>query len=111
MKENLVKRLMTSTKCNACGRHYDDEDVSILGHEDELWLITVSCSACDAEYLVAAVIMEEGVPKATTDLADVEVVWLEGGDVVTAYDKADMHDFLKEFDGDFVQLFGRGKLE
>ena len=109
MKENMVKRLMTSTKCNVCGRHYQAEDIGILGHEDELWFLTASCSACDVEYLVAAVIKGEREPRAATDLADVEIVWLEDGDAVTTDDLTDMRDFLEEFDGDFVQLFERGK--
>ncbi|MBU2608432.1 MAG: hypothetical protein KKF26_03865 [Chloroflexi bacterium] len=109
MKENLVKRLMTSTKCNVCGRHYQAEDIGILGHEDELWFLTAACAACDAEYLVAAVIMEDRQPKALADLSDVEIVWLEDGDAVTVDDLADMRDFLRDFDGDFARLFGRGK--
>ena len=108
MKENVVKRLMTSTKCNVCGRHYQADDIGILGHEDELWFLTASCSVCDAEYLVAAVIKEEeSDPVAATDPANVEIVWLEDG--VTTEDLTDMRHFLEEFDGDFVQLFERGK--
>ncbi len=107
MKENLVRRLMTSTKCNVCGRHYQAEDIGILGHEDELWFLTASCSACDAEYLVAAVIKEERDLVAATDPAGVEIAWLEDG--ATTEDLTDMRHFLEEFDGDFVWLFERGK--
>ena len=111
MRENLVKRLMTSTECAVCGRHYRVDDVSVLGHEGALWFLTVSCSACDAQYLVAAVIGEEGVPEAVTDLTEAEQDRFERVRVVTADEVLNMHEFLRSFDGDFYRLFGQAGLE
>jgi len=111
MRENLVKMLMTSRKCTVCGRHYKVDDVSVLGHEDNLWFLTISCAACDTQYLVAAVIQEEGVREVVTELTEAEQEGLERVEVVTADDVLNMHDFLKGFDGDFSWLFGRGGLE
>ena len=37
MEERLIKKLMTSTKCAVCGQHYEVDDVSILGQQEDLW--------------------------------------------------------------------------
>lgn len=111
MRENLVKKLMASTKCAVCGWHYEAGGISVLGHEDDLWFLTVSCSACDTRYLVAAVVKDESVPEAVTDLTEAKMGRFEMAKVVTADDVLNMHDFLSSFDGDFPRLFERGGLE
>jgi hypothetical protein len=55
---------------------------------------------------VAAVVKEDKVLEAVTDLTKAELHKfrdnvIEGDDVLT------MHNFMKEFDGDFSQLFGQ----
>ena len=87
------------------------DDVSVLGHEDELWFLTVSCSACDTQYLVAAIVKVDSVPEVVTDLTEAEMGRFESFKVVNADDVLNMHDFLSSFDGDFSQLFERGGLQ
>jgi len=111
MRENLVKRLMTATKCTVCGQHYRMDDISVLGHEDDLWFLTVSCAACNTQYLVAAVVKEDGVPAVVTDLTEAEQERFERVQTVTADEVLNMHDFLTGFNGDFHGLFGEGRPE
>ena len=111
MRENLVKKLMTSTKCTVCGCYYKVGDVSVLGHEDDLWFLTVSCSACDTQYLVAAIVKVDSVPEVVTDLTEAEMGRFESFRVVNADDVLNMHDFLSSFEGDFARLFEQGGLQ
>jgi hypothetical protein len=54
---------------------------------------------------VAAVVKEGGRPEALTDLTKAELD--ESRDnVIELSDILDMHNFLKDFDGDFSRLFG-----
>ena len=99
MEEKLIKRFMTSIKCSACGQRYEVNNVKVLDHQEDLWFLSVSCSACQTQCLVAAVIKESKAPEVITDLAEAE--W----DKLTADEMLDMHSFLKGFDGDFSQLF------
>jgi hypothetical protein len=111
MRENLIKKLMTASKCTVCGQHYRVNDVSVIGHEDNLWFLTVSCSVCQAQYLVAAIIQEESTPEAVTDLIEAEQDRFERVEAVSADDVLNMHGFLSDFDGDFRRLFSHGGLE
>lgn len=107
MKEELIKRLMTSLKCAVCGRCYEADDINILGHHQELWFLGVLCPACHTRCLVAAVIREDKVPELVTDLTEVELSRFKDRDVITADEMLDIHNFLKSFNGSASQLFSQ----
>jgi len=107
MEEKLIKRFMTSIKCSFCGQHYEVNNVKVLGHQEDLWFLSVFCSACQTQALVAAVVKEGKAPKVTTDLTEAELDKFKEMDKLTADETLDMHSFLKGFDGDFSQLFSQ----
>ena len=108
MEEGLIKRLMASIKCSVCGQRYEVDNIDVLGHQEDLWFLSVLCPACHARCLVAAVIREDKVPEVTTDLTQAELDRFRNVSKVTTDDVLDMHNFLKDFDGDLSQLFSRG---
>jgi len=107
MEEKLIKRFMTSIKCGVCGQRYEVENVKVLGHQEDLWFLSIFCSACQAQCLVAAVIKEGKELKVITDLTEAERDRFNKMDKLTADEVLDMHRFLKGFDGDFSQLFSQ----
>ena len=107
MEEKLIKRFMTSIKCSVCGQRYEVDKVKVLGHQEDLWFLSVSCSACQTQCLVAAVIKESKAPKVITDLAEAELDKFKKIDKLTADEVLEMHSFLKGFNGDFSQLFSQ----
>lgn len=106
VEERLIKRLMSSIKCSSCGQHYEVDNVDVLGHNDDLWFLRVLCSSCHIQCLVAAIVKEEKVTEIVTDLTKEELSKFTGVGVA-GDDVLDMHDFLKDFDGDFSRLFGQ----
>ncbi len=107
MEETLIKWFMTSIKCSVCGQRYEVDNVRVLGHQEDLWFLSVFCSACQTQCLVAAVIKEDKAPKVITDLTEAELDKFRKMDKLTADEVLDMHSFLKGFDGDFSQLFSQ----
>ncbi len=107
MEEKLIKRFMTSIKCSVCGQRYEVDNVKVLGHQEDLWFLSVFCSACHTQGLVAAVIKEGKAPKVITDLTEAELDKFKKMDKLTADEVLDMHNFLKGFDGDFSQLLSQ----
>ncbi len=105
MEENLIKRLMASIKCGVCGQHYEVDSIKVLGHREDLWFLTALCSACHTQCLVAAAVKEDRLPEVITDLTEVELDKFRKVNIPTADEMLDMHNFLKDFDGDFSQLF------
>ena len=106
MEERLVKRLMASMKCDSCGQHYEVYNVDVLGHREDLWFLRVFCSACQTQCLVAAVVKEERTLGAATDLTKAELDKFRDN-IIEIDDVLNMHNFLRDFDGGFSQLFGQ----
>jgi len=107
--KNFIERLMSSAKCRVCGQRYEVNNIKVFGHQKDLWLVALSCSACHTRYL-AVINIEEGiVPNVISDLTEVERDKFSSLDMLTADDVLDMYSFLKDFNGDFTQLFGQRK--
>ena len=107
MKEGLIKVLMSSIKCGACGQHYEVGNIDVLGHREELWFLKALCSSCHTHCLVAAIVKEDKMPEVVTDLTEAELDKFVDMGVVDTDDVLDMHSFLKNFDGEFSRLFGQ----
>jgi len=105
MDERLIKRLITNIKCSVCGERYDGENVRFLGRYTDLWFLSVYCPTCQTQGLVAAVLNEEETPELVTDLNEGEYEKFSEMAAVVADDVLDLHNFLKEFNGDFSRLF------
>ena len=58
MEEGLIKRLMASIKCGVCGQEYELDSINILGHDEDLWFLSVLCPACHTRYLVVVVMLQ-----------------------------------------------------
>jgi len=56
---------------------------------------------------VAAVVKEDRAPKVITDLTRAELDRFKNMGVVTADEVLEIHNFLKDFNGDFSRLFSR----
>ena len=108
MIEDVIKDLMASMECDICGERYGVDNVDIISHEEDLWFLRVICPACQTQCLVTAVIREGGTPQVITDLTETELDGFRDVGVLTADEVLDVHNFLKEFDGDFSRLFERG---
>jgi hypothetical protein len=108
MEESLIKKLIASIKCGACGRHYEEENIEVIEHSEELWFLRVFCPSCQVKSLVAAIIREDEKAEVVTDLTEKELDKFKDGDGVGVDDLLGMHNFLKDFDGDFPRLFRRG---
>lgn len=105
MDERLIKRLIATIKCGTCGQNYQEDQVEIVEHEDDVWFLNVYCSCCQVKSLVAAVIKREKDLEDVNDLTGAEVARFQHIDAVNSNDMLDMRDFLKSFNGDFSGLF------
>jgi hypothetical protein len=104
MREAFLKRLFAKVNCGVCGQKYDVSNIKILDQEDGLWVLSVYCSSCGTQGLIAAVVQEGNITEVITDLTEAERERFHDSEVGVD-DVLEMHNFLKEFDGDFTRLF------
>jgi len=111
---------MAAIRCTVCGSHYESDRIKLLGCRDEIWFLTVTCSRCHTQGLVAALLKDaDGSSVALTRISvpgraiPREVVDEQEEDPlsgpITQEDVAGIRLFLRGFDGDFARLFGAGQ--
>lgn len=105
MEESLIKKLMTAIKCTVCGKSYEAEHIDVLGNQEDLWFLKALCPACRSEFIVAVMVQEGEGPNHTTDLTEAELAKFSNAAPLTEDDTLDMHNYLKNFDGDFSEIF------
>jgi hypothetical protein len=106
MREAFLKRLFAKVNCGVCGQKYDVSNIKVLDQEDGLWVLSVYCSSCGTQGLIAAVVQEGNITDIITDLTDAEHDRFGATGKVSLDDVLEIRSFLKAFDGDFCRLFG-----
>ena len=105
IEESFIRKLISSIKCGSCGQHYEESRIDIIERNDELCFIKVVCSSCHVACMVAAIIREDKQSKLITDLTEAEIDKFKGISDIDEDDLLDMHDFLKDFNGDLSNIF------
>jgi len=106
--ESLIRHLMDTVRCSVCSSTYPFDNVTVLGHQDELWFLSVTCPECRTQGLIAALVRGEdsaaSVPATPTSagvsLSDAP----PSGPPINDTDVADMREFLRTFRGDFAAV-------
>ena len=104
-KREVVKHLIASIPCTVCQHRYEPDDVRIVEHDGEVWIMAVTCDHCGTQGLVFAIIQEAEKPEIVNELASQEWARFREMPQIDADDLLDVHEFLRDFEGDFVSLF------
>ena len=104
-KRVLVKHLIASIPCAVCQHCYEPDDVRIVEHHGEMWIMAVTCDHCGTQGLVFAMIQEEAKPEIVNELTSQEWARFREMPQIDTDDLLDVHEFLRDFDGDFAGLF------
>jgi hypothetical protein len=120
--EKQIKRIVLDRmeRCSVCHREFQPSDVHVLSRKSDMWMLMVSCSDCHARNFVAAVIGDGDAEEAQLALRRLGEEHIRGraqiepeqedappGERVSIDDVLGMHEFLKDFDGDFQALLRR----
>lgn len=106
----LIRYLMTRIGCTVCKTRYRPRDIHILAHQGERWLMAMECHECRTLGLVLAVLQKGEVQPVMTELTPEEKAEFREMPPLDADDVLDVHQFLRDFNGDFVRLFRRQTL-
>ena len=120
--EKQIKRIVLNRmeRCAVCHHEFGPEDIQVLSRRSDMWMMVVTCTECHGRNFVAAVLGDGDPDQAQLALRRLsqqgsgeegliapEAAIAPAGPPVTAGDVVDMHEFLREFDGDFLRLFGQ----
>lgn len=121
LKHQVLKQL---NRCVVCHREYEIGDITSIQRKPGVWTLMVECEQCRSRNYIAAVTADGTAADAMIEVqsltnqalreASLRTVGPDDqssgadkitGDPISAADVVDMHDFLKDFDGDFERLF------
>lgn len=104
-KRELIKHLVASIPCAVCQHYHEPGNVRIVERHGEIWIMAVKCGHCGTQGLVFAMIQEGEKPEIVNELTSQEWARFREMPQIDADDLLDVHEFLRDFDGDFVGLF------
>ena len=110
MEEALIRKLMASLECGVCKQRYQEDNINVLNHYEDLWFLNAFCPSCHNRCLVVAVVKQGQESEVITDLTEAELDKFRNMGKVTADDILDMYRFLRDFDSDFSRLFNSGEV-
>ena len=116
--EKQIKRIVLNRmeRCTVCHHTFAPEDIHVLSRRADMWMMVVECTECHARNFVAAVLGDGDPDEAQLALRrlsqgygedEIEAPAAEAKrqPPVSVDDVVDMHEFLRDFDGDFQRLF------
>lgn len=105
--ERALKQLISSFRCHVCRRSFDREYVRVAARHEQLWIVSVRCGLCRNQQVFWVALKDEvaddGEP---SDLTAAEEALFASLEPVSCDQVLDMHEFLRNFKGDFKSLFG-----
>lgn len=104
-KRELIRHLVASIPCAVCQHYHEPDNVRIVKHQGEIWVMSVTCSHCGSQGLVFAMIQEGQKQGIVSELTSQEWARFRDMPQIDADDLLDVHEFLRDFDGDFASLF------
>jgi hypothetical protein len=104
-QERLLKQLISTFRCSVCRRGFQREHVRVAARHEQLWIVSVRCGLCRNQQVFWVALKENGDETILRDVSDAEEEQFAAMAPVTSDEVLDMHEFLKEFNGDFKDFF------
>lgn len=118
IKHLVIQQL---NRCVVCHREYEVSDITSVQRKPGVWTLMVECEQCHSRNYIAAVTPDGNPEDAMLEVRSLTRQALDDnigkhaqqeesetpgrGEPVSAGDVVDMHNFLKDFDGNFERLF------
>ena len=99
--KQIILQIQKTIPCKDCGRAFPDSNVHIIGTVMNEGFLAAHCDHCKNKTLLSVFfkanrVSKKGDPKLIHDIRTIH-----------PDEVLDMHNFLKDFDGDFSRLFSQ----
>ena len=103
--EELIKNIRNSIKCPNCNASYHSGFISIIGEVSDTILVKLKCSFCQMPVFASVSIRNQKISENNLDQSSFQENNSENNNIeakgITTDDIIEMHEFLKNFDGNF----------
>ena len=109
MNKDLIQQLVSRIKCYKCGMQFEIDNIDVLEYKDNTWFLNVYCKNCQKQSFVIAIVKLDNQLEISTDLTEQELERFSNSSPISSDYLLDLHDFLKDFGGDFIEHFNINK--
>ncbi len=100
-KTELVEKVAKRLKCIHCRRRYRVQDLAVMNQWRNIAALRLACAMCDRQRVVFAVVKTRIIRVLYSELEPEEWTHFSQSPPVTADRVIEMHEELREYDGDF----------
>lgn len=106
----LLRSLSQMMKCPRCGRKYQIQNMKFVGRVNAFYVLQFKCEHCNVPVMASILVSElnnlgKKLPR-FSDLGEKDLLKFVNTPNIAADDVLDMHEFLKDFNGNFKELIG-----
>ena len=103
-----LRTQLSAFNCSSCGRSYRPSQIRVLAQREELFFVKLSCRGCGTHSVAIVTIQVDESDTPQLDAGDLQEPIEQASDMespVNGEYLLEIHEFLRDFDGDFHGLF------
>lgn len=100
----LIKHIIANMSCAICQNRYEEDDIHIVDHQGDIWIMSIVCKQCHTRGQIFALIREHEDEMVMTEMTPDEWAKFQEMPQIDSDEVLDIHQLLKNFEGDFVEL-------
>ncbi len=113
---NLVRALQQMVRCPQCGGVFNEHDVELVAGIGQAYFVKMSCSNCGINVMASMMNMDKNITKNTavspfsSNAQKNQYPIIKENKIqeaISANELIGLHDYLKDFTGDFKSVFGK----
>lgn len=108
---DIIKNIKETVLCASCEANYGGQDIYILSTIADKCVLLVNCRHCHTPMLITASVNGTKNGQSVNEIEKMKFEHGKSEDIISSDDVLEIHDFLKDFDGDFQKLIVKEKRE
>ncbi len=100
----LIQHIISNMTCAICQSRYEEDDIQVVDHRGDVWIMTIVCKRCHTRGQIFALIKEHEDEAAMAEMTPDEWARFQEMPQIDSDEVLDVHHLLKNFEGDFVEL-------
>ncbi len=100
----VIRNIKSHVNCPQCDNSYSNDDINVISAVGEKCMIVAQCDYCKTSILITANLSPNSPEAATTTSINTTVQPMDTKEIVSSDDVMDVHQFLKDFKGNFDEI-------
>ena len=100
----VIRNIKSHVNCPQCDNSYSNDDINVISAVGEKCMIVAQCDYCKTSILITANLSLSNPDATAPQNISTTVQSMETKEIVSSDDVMDVHQFLKDFKGNFDEI-------